>query len=324
MNQASPAIPETSISRTVNAHTMPAYSEAIPSELLDLDAHWQPLQPAASESLFRVLLPRASELTGNNRSHYIELLTQIARAEAAQQKIREARATLDQAEKLLEDEPASYRVSAKIRWLIETGRICIQEKTLAPARKLFAQAWTLASNSGEDFFTVDVARMMAVIVPPKEQEDWILRGIEIAEKSPQEKAKRWLPSLFASLAWKSFDLRQYDKSLELFQKSLSHFKRGGTERELFVAKWSIGRVLRQMNKLEEAYEIQKSLLAELGVNGRPDGRLFEELAECLYALKETAEAQPYFELAHRELSSDQWVADNFPVKLKRLKDLGKP
>lgn len=298
-------------------------SQNIPAKLLDLDTIWNPADPARAEAAFRALLPAALELDEKNRFLLVELLTQIARAEGAQSKIPEARKTLDEAEKILNTEGAAYRVSAKIRWLLEQGRLFIAEKTPSRARVLFSQAWTLAVNSGEDYHTIDIAHMMAMIEPQKLQQEWILKAIQIAEDSPQANAKRWLGSLYASLGWKLFDLRQHEKALETFQKSLSYFKAKGTDREVFVAQWSIGKLLRKMNRTEEALTLQKSLLSELGISGATDGRLYEEIAECLHTLNKTADAQLYFELAHKELSSEQWVSDNQPLKLKRLKDLGK-
>ncbi len=258
-----------------------------------------------------------------SRSLEIELLCLIARAKAGQQKLDESLATLEEAEKLLNEKNSGHKVSAQIRWLIERGRLYILQNTPARSRPLFSQAWVLAVNSGEDFFTVDIARMMAVIEPQKAQEEWIQKGIQIAEQSPQERPKRWLGSLYSTLAWKLYDLRQYEKAHETLQRSLSHFRKFGTEREIFVARWSVGRVLRQMNRTEDALTIQRALHAELGDNKAPDGRLYEELAECLHILKKNDEAQMYFELAFKELSKEQWVADSQPLKLKRLKTMGK-
>jgi tetratricopeptide (TPR) repeat protein len=181
----------------------------------------------------------------------------------------------------------------------------------------------LSINSAEDYFAVEIAQLLAATEPQKAQQEWISRGIEIAENSPLPKSKRWLGGLYTSLGWKLYDLRQFESSLGAFQKALRHHKAQGTSREAFVAQWSIGKVLRATGKTEEALSIQKALLAELGIGGERDGRLYEELAECLQTLKRTTEAQLYFELAFRELSADEWIRDNQPVKLKRMKDLGK-
>ncbi len=294
------------------------------SEAKDLDLEWRSADPVASEILFRdQLATLRQDPRPENMSREIELLCMIGRSETSQQKLVEALATLEEAEKLLTANSAGYKVSAQIRWLLERGRLFIQQNTPSRARPLFSQAWILAVNSGEDFFTVDIARMMAVIEPIKAQEEWILKGIQVAEQSPQEKPKRWLGGLFSTLAWKQFDLRQYEKAHENLQRSLSYFRKFGTDREVFVARWSVGRVLRQMERTEEALTIQRALHAELGPSATPDGRLYEELAECLLELKQSDEAVHYFALAFQELSKEQKVADNMPLKLKRLKTMGK-
>jgi tetratricopeptide (TPR) repeat protein len=270
----------------------------------DFDLLWNPLNLPASEAALRARFLATSNQPDSDRSSNIEILSLIARAESAQSRLSEAKATLQQAQRLLAEE-TPLRISAKIRWLLESGRISILDKTPSQARIAFSEAFTLATNSGEDYLAVEVAQMIATVEPQKTQQEWILRAISIAEVSPQMEAKRWLGSLYTSLGWKLYDLRQYEKSLETFQKSLSHLKIHGSDREIFLAKWSAGKVLRTMNRTEEALAIQKSLLSELGIGGAKDGRLFEELAECLHTLKRESEAEIYFDLAYRELSNDE-------------------
>jgi tetratricopeptide (TPR) repeat protein len=289
----------------------------------DLEQLWNPADVAASEAAYRALLLEGQKLTGRERSYLIELYSLIARTEAYQEKYAEARSTLEAAEVLLEEQQSFYLVSAKIRWLIEYGRLHILAKTPSQAKKFFSEAWTLSINSAEDYFAVEIAQLLAATEPQKTQQAWITRAIEIAESSPLPKSKKWLGGLYTSLGWKFYDLRQFENALEGFQKSLRHHKAHGSPREQFVAQWSIGKVLRTQGKTEEALSIQQALLAELGIGGARDGRLYEELAECLQTLKRTTEAQLYFELAYRELSADEWIQDNQPVKLKRMKDLGK-
>lgn len=289
----------------------------------DYDRIWDFSQPEATEAELRSLLPAASQLQGREQCYHIELLTQIARSQGLQKKISEARTTLEEAERLLESHVEVCQVSAKIRWLLERGRLLVLERTPAQAHAMFREAWVLASNSGEDYLAVDSAQMLALTEPPKEQKNWLLKAVKLAEVSPQVKTKYWLGALYTSLGWKYYDLRQYDNALEIFQKALSHLNIEGKERPVFVAKWSLGKVLRAMSRIEEALTIQESLLAELRSHGARDGRVFEELAECLQLLKRSSEAQPYYGLAYEELSKDEWLKDNKPDHIKRLKDLGK-
>jgi len=298
-------------------------SSAINKKFFDLDTLWDARRPAVAEAEYVALLGEATHLPEGERHHLAELLTLIARAQGAQGKLPEARLNLAEAEKILATLEPPFQAKVNIRCLMEEGRLFVAEKTPSRARVLLSQAWSLAVNSEDDYATIDIARLMAEIEPPKLQEEWISKAIQIAEESTQPRAQRWLGNLYASLAWKQFGLLQYETALATFQKSLGLYEAEKAEHEIFKTKWSVGKLLRKMGRLEEALALQKGLLSELGFSGGADGRLYEEIAECLQALQKTAEAQPYFELAHKELSSEQWVSDNQPVKLKRLKDLGK-
>ncbi|HLD99524.1 MAG TPA: hypothetical protein VJB59_04655 [Bdellovibrionota bacterium] len=297
-----------------------------------LEQFWNPTEPNESEGSYRKLLAAAENGPTPDRSYLADLYSRIARAEAAQMKLKDAHASLKKAEHLLHQPGAAPRVSATILWHLETGRLEVLEKTPSQARSHLVIAWELATDSGEDDLAVQIALMMSAIEPQKQQQDWIIRAIGLAEDSPNQHVKRWLGSLYTALGWKQYDLRQFETALKTFEKAFGHLQIHGTRREVFVAKWSIGKVLRIMGRTELALGIQNDLLTELRAGGAGGagiaggsrgGRLFEELAECLHILKRTAEAQPYFELAYRELSTDTWVVDNQPVLLKRLKDLGK-
>jgi tetratricopeptide (TPR) repeat protein len=289
----------------------------------NLDRLWNPADIAASEAAFQALLPDAHKLTGKDRSFLVELLSLIGRAEAFREKFAQARSSLEEAGKLLDEQQVHYLVSARIRWLLEKGRLYVLEKTPSQARRLFSEAWDLAINCGEDHFVVEIALLMATTEPQKSQQKWIERAIEIAEVSSLPKSKYWLGELYTSLGWKLFELRQYEKSLEAFHKSLRNLESQGAVHEIFVAQWSIGKVLRVLGRTEEALSIQETLLPNLRMGGAYCARLYEELGECLQTLKRTSEAQHYFELAYQGLSNEKWVADNHPLNLKRLKGLGK-
>lgn len=283
------------------------------------DSLWNPSDLPASESALRRLYHETAEA-----EYSMELLTWIARAEAMQGKFVESHCSLKKVEKFLEEEKEEGEFRPiKIRWLLERGRLHILQKTPSQARSLFAQAWALAFEFGDDSSAVEIAQLMSVSEPHKSQQDWITRAIGIAQDSTRRETKRWLGSLYASLGWKFYDLREYEKALEAFHEASRNFKAHGIDREAFVARWSIGKVLRTIGKTEEALAIQKELLSELERDGLRDGRIYEELAECLHALKRVTEAQSYFEMAYRELSSNEWMSDNQPLKLKRMKDLGK-
>jgi tetratricopeptide (TPR) repeat protein len=280
-----------------------------------------PHDPAASELRLRAQLPEVAGLAGESRWLLADLLARIAGTEAAQGKLTEARATLDEAEKVLLEPGLAPR--AKIRFLLEEGRLFILMRTPSQARTRFSQAWALAVEAGEDSFTVDIARMMATIEPMKAQESWIRKAIEVAESSEQKEAKAWLGGLYSDLGWRLFDLRQYESALEAHQLALTHYQNRGSMQEQQGARWSVGRLLRQLGRLSEALAQQEALYLETASSGQPDGRVCEEVAECLHGLKKAEAAQIYFERAYRALSAEGRLADRHPLQLKRLKTLGK-
>ena len=291
--------------------------------MIDLDQTWDPFTIAETENKYRHLLTAARENEENNRGELVEILSMVARTQAWQGRFMESRLNLQEAEQLVEAMGADCPANAKIRMLMESARAYLLEKTPARARPLLSQAWTLAVSAGEDYFVIDIAQLMAKIESPKLQQDWLLKAIEIAEQSSQEKASWWLGALYSSLAWKYYELRQYSKALETMQTSRTHFLKRGTKRELFLADWSVGKILRTLNRLDEALELQKALLQKVKADGQGEGRVLEEIAECLLSLRHPLEAEEYFALAYHELSSDDRDKDEMPLRLKRLKDLGK-
>src|SRR5437660_90948 len=133
-------------------HTMPA--------LPDFDALWDYDNPAASESRFRALLPAAD--AAGDAAYRAELLTQIARTEGLQGRFAAAHQTLDTVAALL----TSDRVMARIRYLLERGRVFNSAGAPEPARPLFQAAWGLAQAHGADYHAIDAAHMLGIVAPP--------------------------------------------------------------------------------------------------------------------------------------------------------------
>ncbi|MEW6056681.1 MAG: hypothetical protein AB1540_08705 [Bdellovibrionota bacterium] len=298
---------------------------------MNFDHFWDFSYPEQTEIRFQEILCGLKSLDKPNPSLRIELLTQIARSQGLQGKLLEAEATLSDAETCLDQNISNYQVSARVRFLLEKGRILCLLKTPALARPLLSEAWTLASQSGEDFHAIDAAQMMASIEPPKMQKDWTLKALGLAESSMDPRAKQWLGALYSTLGWHAYELHQYDKAMELFSKAL-HCLQSDLEasnndsvliKRVLVAKWSVAKTLRVQGHVEAALKIQEELMAELQRSDSRNGDVCEELAECLTLLKRTNEAAVYFEIAYNELSKDERVVDNMPDRMRRLKSLGK-
>jgi len=298
-------------------------NQAVLSENLDFDLQWDPLDPMLSEEKFRQYLQQSQSQNAENWDQQAELWCLIARAQSEQKNLSESRTSLKEAERLLTEKENLKDSPAKIRWLLECGRLSLLQKSPMHARSFLSDAWKLCTESKNDFFAIDVAQMMAALETPKLQQEWVMRAIRIAEESEQLKSKRWLGSLYSNLGWKLFDHLQFEKSFEFFQKALTNYKAYGSEHDVFVAQWSIGKLLRKMNRIPEALAIQQELLGGKITPTLPMGRLYQEIAECLQTMQKPTDAQPFFELAYNALLQDQWVKDNESEELSRLKALGK-
>jgi hypothetical protein len=77
-----------------------------------------------------------------------------------------------------------------------------------------------------------------------------------------------------------------------------------------------------MNRIEEALSKQLALKAEFDSIGENDGYVDEEIGECLLLLKRENEAKPYFAKAYELLSQDEWMMEQEPERVMRLKQLG--
>ncbi len=280
-----------------------------------IDALWDYGQPAVSEARFRQLL---AEVT-NDTPLTIGVLTQIARAQGLQRQFEAAHQTLDQAQALLTD--ASSR--AQIRLWLERGRVFNSSRQREAARPLFLQAWEEASASGDDFYAVDAAHMLGIVAPPDQQLVWNLKALALAEASPDLRTQKWLGSLYNNIGWTYHDLAQDERALAIFQKALAWRVDQGQVAEIRIARWSVARILRALQRTEEALGIQQSLYEALTQSGASDGYVEEELGECLLSLDRADAAQAYFAAAYQSLAADAWLVENEPDRLARLRTLGK-
>jgi tetratricopeptide (TPR) repeat protein len=276
---------------------------------------WDYNDPQATEARFQALLPRARE--AGDHCYLAQLLTQIARAQGLQGKFDAAHATLDGAQSLLRD---GHPV-ARIRYLLERGRVFNSSQRATQAREFFHQAWDLARHHGEDYYAVDAAHMMGIVEPPDRQLEWSERALHLATRSKQPRAREWLGPLYNNIGWTYHDLRRYDEALIYFRKALEWRQRQGQPRETRIAAWTFARGLRSVGRYEEALEIQRDNLRQAESGGEQDGFIQEEIAECLLALGRREEAREHYARAYEELSEDPWLKQNEPARLQRLRDL---
>jgi tetratricopeptide (TPR) repeat protein len=284
----------------------------------DFDTLWDYDHPERTEAVFRQLLLK--EEPNTDPSYHLQLLTQLARTQALQRHFTEADATLDQVQPHL----TADLVQATTRYRLERGRVLNSSGHPQDARAWFQQAWELAQEHREDFYAIDALHMLAIVAPPAEQSNWNTLALQTAEASTDERARNWRGSLYNNMGWTAHDLGDYERALDLFQKAVQCREEQGKLREILIARWCVGRVLRSLQRYQEALAIQEELYKEWASSQEEqDGYGAEEIAECLLALGRASESRPYFTQAYTLLSQDIWLVAQEPERLQRLKQLGK-
>ena len=283
-------------------------------DFLDFDSLWDYSNPHQTETRFREILLQVPE----DNLAYLELLTQIARAQGLQHKFDRAHQTLDQVERRL----GKYSSRAKIRYLLERGRTLNSSGRPDEARPLFEEALNMAKELSEDFYAVDALHMLAIVAPPASGLDLNLRAIQMAESSSQAKARSWLGSLYNNTGWSYHELGKYDSALEMFERAEAARREQGRVNEIRIAEWCVARALRSLNRAEEALSKQMTLKEEFEGDGENDGYVYEEIGECLAMMDRADEARPYFARAHEVLSQDSVLTEKEPERIARLRTLG--
>ena len=284
-------------------------SQSVP----EFDSLWDYSHPDVTEEKFRVVILQIAD----DDPLHLELLTQIARAQGLQRKFDKAHQTLDQVQKRLGEFPSR----AKVRFLLERGRVVNSSGHPEEARPFFVQALDLAKQLSEDLYAVDAIHMLAIISPPDQSLELNLQAIQMAESSTQEKAQNWLGSLYNNTGWSFHDLGDYTSALEIFEKGEAWQRSKGRVSQTRIATWTVAHTLRSLNRVEEALSKQMALTDEADSASEEDGYVSEEIGECLLLLNRAEEARPYFAKAYDVLSQDEWLTDKEPARLVRLKEL---
>ena len=261
-----------------------------------LDALWDFDAPAISEARFRAELAKHPIPSREAR----ETTTQVARALALQRKFADADAALDTLANDMDKAPARIRV----RYLLERGRIRNSSGKREDAVLLFRQAANAALTDtlpSADFYRVDALHMLGIATPPDEQIDWNLRALAAADGSADVRARGWRGSLFNNIGWTYHDRGDYATALDYWQKGLTAREAAGDKARTKIAKWTLARGLRSLNRLDEAEKIQRELVVENEKAEAPDGYVYEELAEIALARNDAAAAKPWAAKAYTVL-----------------------
>lgn len=277
---------------------------------IDIDEFWEYSDPVASETRFRAALDSAR---GDLR---LELLTQIARTFSLRSRFEEAHGVLNDVERQLTGAGARPNV----RYLLERGRTFNSKGEKDKARELFIRAWDQAREAQLEGLAVDAAHMVAITYSGSADAiDWNQRGMAIARGSRDLKAKGLIPAMLNNSAWDLHQMGRFEEALSLFKEAQVEWTARDKPERIQIAKWSVARCFRSLERYDEALEIQRALEAEHKEAGTTDGYVFEEIAENLALLGRNEEARPYFELAYLDLGKDEWFVKNEPERLANLK-----
>jgi tetratricopeptide (TPR) repeat protein len=282
-----------------------------------LDALWDFDAPAIAEARFRAELAKHPMPSREAR----ETTTQVARALGLQRKFAEADSVLDTLADDLDKAPARIRV----RYLLERGRVRNSGGKPADAVPLFKEAASASLRDalpGADYYRVDALHMLAIATSPDERLDWNLRALAAADATAEPRARGWRGSLLNNIGWTYHDRGDYATALDYWQKGLTAREAAGDKARARIAKWTVARGLRSLNRLDEAEKIQRALVVEDEKAGSPDGYVYEELAEIALARNDAATAKPWAAKAYNLLKNDIWLAANEKARLARLADIG--
>jgi tetratricopeptide (TPR) repeat protein len=213
--------------------------------------------------------------------------------------------------------------TAKVRSLLERGRVFNSSGKAKESVPVFTEALRLAQESGLENYAVDAAHMLGIAEKGKESLRWNNEAIRLAEGARDPKARRWLGPLYNNTGWTYFDLGEYSEALKLFERDIEFRKRSGTNAEVGIARWSAAKMLRHLGRVEESLKLQMELLEDPDrKNNDSEGYTREEVGECLLLLKRPADAAPHFARAWELLRNDPWLSKDEPDRLNRLKKLG--
>jgi tetratricopeptide (TPR) repeat protein len=292
--------------------TIPARTVSVPVERVDPGTLIDFNDTASSERELRALLDQS------DGAYKLEVLTQLARAQGLQGKFDEAHATLDQVEAGLADGGSLV----KLRYLLERGRVFNSAGEPGTAAPLFEQAFEIGVAHGPEHLAIDAAHMVAIANRGEPEElQWGLKALALAEKSEDPEARSWLGPLYNNLGWTFHDAEEFEKALALFQKGLAVRRKQGDDGSIYLARWAVARCLRSLGRYQKALNIQTQLEVESSRKGEPDGFVFEELGELYLVRGDDDEAREWFAKALPLLEADEWLAEEEPERIERIRGL---
>ena len=283
-------------------------------KIFDFEDDWDYRNPKETYEKFLKYTEKAKE--HENPEYYPQLFTQIARTQSLQHDFEEAKGYLETAKQ----EITINTPVALIRYHLELGRVHNTSGDKDKAKPEFLVAWEQALKHKEDDFAIDAAHMMAIVEKdPHVQIEWNEKGIDLAEKTTDPKAKKWLGSLYNNTAWSYIDQNDFTKAMKLAESALKLRLDDGKPINIVIARWLIGRIHRYMEDFENAKATQEEVMKErASYDLGPDGYNHEELFEINLALGNESIAKNHAKKALELLKDDKWFMKNENERYQRL------
>jgi tetratricopeptide (TPR) repeat protein len=217
-----------------------------------------------------------------------------------QRRFADADAVLDDADRLLSDRSGR----ARVRSLLERGRIRRDLSRTEEALGLFRRALALAEATGEEFLALDALHMIGYASHGEDALRVHRTAIERAERSRDPRCRRWLGTLTLNAAREEERLGRWTEALALFESAARYREEAGRHEDARDALAFAIRVRRRAGRLDEAHGLIEALLAEPGVAREHNGYVLEEAAECRLARGDEKGAREAFRAAYDLLSHD--------------------
>ena len=246
----------------------------------------------------------------------VEILTQVARAQALQGHLEEASRTLDRAAAL-----PTAAVRPHVRVLIERGRLLRRQGHAEQARVSFETAYETAVAAGESELAADAAHMLALMLPFEEARVYTDRGMVLAERSSDPNVRHWVGVLMNNWGERLDEEGDHQGAALAFARALAARRLENDPAVIRESEFALAVQLRKLGLAAQALAIQERLQQEATSAKEPVGEILIERVECLKTLNRKEEARRVAEEALRSPSTQGVSAKQVDQLRSLLKDL---
>ncbi|QEO15705.1 hypothetical protein FLP10_15700 [Agromyces intestinalis] len=245
-----------------------------------IDRLWDFADPIASEARFRAAA--ADESTSPHLRAV--MATQVARALGIQRRTAEALEALDRIDTTEAGGDPAETAELDSRVELERGRLLADAGRIDEALAALTRAVRGAVHAGSTFLALDAVHMLALHDAGHEQE-WAEQGLELLAAERDPRVLRWGVALHNNLGWTLHDGGDAEAGLAQFELAVAAADRFGSLEQQQVARWSVGRALRSLGRIEEALAVQRELVLV-----RPDDPWVRVELDALAQVDDAAQA----------------------------------